>query len=156
MTGTRVASFGPTGARAAALALLAVALSACYVPRETTETIPNDYRLRHPIAIQEGSRKMVVLIGTRRGTLTPTQRAEVMNFARTWRHEATGGVLVEVPADTPNHKAASEALQEVRALLAAAEVPPRAVRVVSYQAGDAGTLAPIKLAYPKIVADAAS
>ena len=32
-----------------------------------------------------------------RGGLTPTQRAEVLAFAQTWRREATGGVVIDRP-----------------------------------------------------------
>ncbi len=41
-------------------------------------TTPPDYRERHPITIKEGARTVEVLVGSRRGGLNPTQRAEVL------------------------------------------------------------------------------
>ena len=67
---------------------------------------PTDYRMRHPITIKEADRTLELFIGSNRGTLTATQRAQVLAFAQTWRHEATGGVYVDLPAGTSNERAA--------------------------------------------------
>ena len=78
-------------------------LAGCYTAREATlESIPNDYRQRHPIVLKEAPRTVELFIGNRRGTLTATQRAEVLAFAQAWRREATGGILIDVPTGTPN------------------------------------------------------
>ena len=47
---------------------LAVALGACtHTSEDVTSSIPFDYRLRHPIAIQEANRTVVILVGHGRG-----------------------------------------------------------------------------------------
>jgi pilus assembly protein CpaD len=138
---------------AVALAGIAVVLGACTHTEETvTASIPNDYRLRHPIAIQEADRSMVVFVGHARGGLSAAQRADVMGLAETWLREATGAIYVDVPIGTPNARTAADALREVRALLTAAGVPPRGLVVRPYHPDDPRQLAAIRLNYPKISA----
>ena len=43
---------------------------------DAVQSIPDDYRLRHPIAVREKVQSLTVFIGAARGTLTPAQRAE--------------------------------------------------------------------------------
>src|ERR1700686_3748221 len=64
---------------------LAVALGACTTAAEVvTASVPEDYRLRHPIAIHEGDRSVVIFVGHGRGGLSASQRADVMGLAQTW------------------------------------------------------------------------
>ena len=143
--------------RAAALSVLAASLAACQTTRDTTASIPAppvDYRLRHPIAIQERDRTMIVLVGNARGGLTPVQRADVTAFAVAWKRETTGGIVVELPAHTPNARAAADTLPEIRSILVAVGVPAEGVRVENYQPSDPGRFAPIKISYPRMQADA--
>jgi pilus assembly protein CpaD len=113
-----------------------------------------DYRLRHPIAIKEGPRTTELLIGTNRGGLTGEQRADVLAFANRWRREATGGVIIELPAGTRNEIAAANAVHEVRAILSAAGVPPQSVDVRPYRPTDPSKLGTVKLNYPTMTAEA--
>ncbi|HML06791.1 MAG TPA: CpaD family pilus assembly protein [Xanthobacteraceae bacterium] len=115
--------------------------------------VPPDYRLRHPITIREADRTLQVFIGSNRSELTPSQRAEVLAFAQTWRREATGGVVVELPAGTSNERASAEAWREIQSILAATGVPPQGIIVRSYHV-TAHTLATIRITYPKIAAQA--
>jgi pilus assembly protein CpaD len=72
--------------------------------------VPTDYRLRHPITISEADHTLEVFIGSDRGEpQRASQRAEVMALAQTWKHEATGGVVVDLPVGTSNERAAAEA-----------------------------------------------
>jgi len=141
---------------AAVLTLTGLALGGCNHARdvEVTQSIPNDYRLRHPITIQEMDRKIDLFVGTARGGLESSQQADVMAFAQTWRHEATGGIVVDVPAGTANARAAADALREVRSIFNAAGVPPRSIVVRPYRPSSAEHLATIKLRYPRIGANA--
>jgi pilus assembly protein CpaD len=140
--------------RLAALAGLSVALSACtYTSTEVvTASVPDDYRQRHPIAIQEADRSVVIFVGNARGGLTDSQRADVIGLARTWVHEGTGAVVADVPVDTPNARAAAASFRDVEALLAAGGVPPGGIRVRHYHPDDPRTFAAIKLSYPRIAA----
>jgi pilus assembly protein CpaD len=115
--------------------------------------IPPDYRMRHPITITEAERTLQVFIGANRSTLTAVQRAEVLAFAQTWKSEATGGVLIDLPTATGNEHASADALHEIQSILAATGVPPNSMLVRTYQAG-ARTLATVRITYPKITAQA--
>src|SRR5437763_11380135 len=117
-------------------------------------TVPSDYRQRHPIVIKDGPRTVELFIGNQRGTLSGAQRADVLAFAHEWRREATGGILIDVPAGTNNEAAAAHALHEVRALLTAAGVPLKAVDVRPHRPSDPQKLATLILHYPRISADA--
>src|SRR6202166_80242 len=133
---------------------LSVALGGCMdTTREvTTARIPDDYRLRHPIAIQEADRSVVILVGHARGGLSADQRADVIGLARIWVSEGTGAIVADLPVDTQNARAAASSFREIRALLTASGVPSRAISLHRYHPDDPRTLATIRLSYPKITA----
>lgn len=139
---------------AAALIGVSVALGACRHNPDVaaTASVPDDYRLRHPIAVQEADHSIVVFVGRGRGGLSASQRADVMGLAQNWLREGTGAISVDVPTDTPNARAAQDSLREIQATFAAAGVPPRAVNVRQYRPEDPRHMAAIRLNYPKISA----
>jgi pilus assembly protein CpaD len=136
------------------LAGLSVALGACtYTGGEVvTASVPEDYRLRHPIAIEEANRSIVIFVGHARGGLSAPQRADVLGLAQVWVREGTGAIVADVPVDTPNARAAASAYGEIRSLLAAGGVPPRGIQLHQYHPDDPRTLATIRLSYPRIAA----
>jgi pilus assembly protein CpaD len=132
---------------------LAVVLGACTHTDDVVQaSIPDDYRQRHPIAIQEANQSVVIFIGHARGGLSASQRADVMGLAQNWHQEATGAISADVPVDTPNARAAADSFREVQALLASAGVPPRGIIVRRYHPDDPRQMAAIRLSYPKISA----
>jgi pilus assembly protein CpaD len=137
-----------------AVAGLSVALGACtYTGVEVvTASVPNDYRLRHPIAIQEANRSIVIFVGHARGGLSASQRADVRGLAQTWLREGTGTIVADVPVDTPNARAAADSFREIRAQLASAGVPSHGITLRHYHPDDPQTLATIRLSYPRIAA----
>jgi pilus assembly protein CpaD len=137
-----------------ALAALSGALSACTYtsPEVVTASVPDDYRLRHPIAIREADRSIVVFVGHGRGGLSAAQRADVAGLAQTWVREGTGVIVIDVPVETPNARAAADSSREIRSLLTAAGVPARGIAVRHYHPNDIRTLATIRLSYPRIAA----
>src|SRR3954451_2520202 len=98
---------------ALALAGLAVMLGACNTTSEiVTQTVPTDYRQRHPIAVQEAKRSIVIFVGKARGGLSAAQHSDVMGIAQDWVREGTGSVVVDVPIDTANSRAAAATYHE--------------------------------------------
>jgi pilus assembly protein CpaD len=138
---------------AGALVGLALALGACtHTDDALTASVPEDYRLRHPIVVQEADRSVVIFVGHARGGLSASQRADVMGLAQTWLAEGTGAITADVPIDTPNAKAAADSFREIQAMLSAAGVPPRGIVVHQYHPEDPRQMAAIRLNYPKISA----
>jgi pilus assembly protein CpaD len=140
---------------AVALAVLSLGMGACtHTGEAQTASIPTDYRLRHPIVVQESNRTINVFVGSTRGGLSASQRADVVALAETWLREATGVIIAEVPVGTPNARAAADASREILAVLAAGGVPARGIRVRNYHPEDPRQFATIRLTYPRIIADA--
>jgi pilus assembly protein CpaD len=131
---------------------LAVVLGACAHHEEVTASIPSDYRLRHPIAIQEADHSIVIFVGHGRGGLSASERSDVVGLAQSWLHEGTGTIVADVPVKTSNAPAAADAFREINALLVAAGVPPRGIAVHRYHPNDPRQMATIRLNYPKISA----
>ena len=103
IAGRRAAKFS---VRSLLIAGFALALGGCNTTaRDTTGSIPDDYRERHPIRIKEGQNTLALLVGSGRGELSPMQRAEVLAFAQNWKREATGGITIDRPVGGGNDRA---------------------------------------------------
>jgi pilus assembly protein CpaD len=137
-----------------ALVGLAAGLGACtYAPEAIiTGGVPDDYRLRHPIAITEAHSSIVVFVGHARSGLSMNQRSDVAGLARNWVREGTGAVVAEVPVDTPNARAAAATYQDIRQVLMVGGVPSRGIVMHHYHPADPQELATIRLSYTKIAA----
>src|ERR1700692_4117959 len=136
---------------AGALVGLAAVLGACtHTDEAVTASVPDDYRLRHPIAIEETNRSVVIFVGHARGGLSASQRTDVMGLAQTWVREGTGAIVADVPVDTPNAPAAASSFREIQAVLAAGGVPPRGITLRHYHSGDPRKFAAISLRCTRI------
>lgn len=145
---------GPTAVRALAAISLAAMLAGCMTHEAAYEPpYPTDFRERHPITLKEGTKTVEVFVGRNRGGLTPSQRADVLSFAQSWRREATGGIVIDVPRGGPTDRAAADSMREIHSILAASGVPGNAVFMRSYRPLD-GALASIKINYSKLMAQA--
>jgi pilus assembly protein CpaD len=132
---------------------LASLLAGCNQTTAQRAPYPTDYRARHPITIKEGEHAVEVFVGRNRGGLTPSQRADVLAFAQEWRHDATSGIIIDVPHGGPADRAAADSLREIHSIFNASGVPQRAVYVRGYQPSSS-SLASIKIHYSKLVANA--
>lgn len=139
---------------ALALTGLSVMLGACNTTGDvvTTQTVPTDYRQRHPIAVQEAKRSIVIFVGKARGGLSAAQHADVMGIAQDWVREGTGAVVVDVPIDTANSRAAAATYHEIRAVLGGGGVPSRAIVQHPYRPEDPALLPTIRLSYSRMTA----
>jgi pilus assembly protein CpaD len=140
--------------RLLAIAGSAAMLAGCVSDQAGMPEYPPDLRQRHPIAIREGVHSAELFIGSRRGELTLNQRADVLAFAHGWRHDAAGGVVIDVPVGTSNEAAAANVLPEVRAILVSMGVPAQSIEVRNYTPNDPRTLATMRLNYSRMVASA--
>jgi pilus assembly protein CpaD len=137
-----------------ALVGLAASLGACTHTGDvaTTASIPDDYHMRHPIAVEEANHSIVVFVGRGRGGLSASQRTDVLGLAQNWVQEATGAITADVPVNTPNARAAADSFREIQALMAAAGVPPRGLVVHNYHPSDPRQMPAIRLSYSKLAA----
>jgi pilus assembly protein CpaD len=145
------------GARAlgAAAILAAAVLAGCTASRPVrVDDYPEDIRQRHPISLREGPQKLELFVGVNRGGLSPAQRADLVAFAQTWRRESTGGILIEIPWGTANARAAVDAVEEVRSILAASGVSPPAIATRRYRPATPIKFATLRLSYPRMIAEA--
>ncbi|MEA2810801.1 MAG: pilus assembly protein CpaD, partial [Rhodospirillaceae bacterium] len=119
------------GARGLLIAGLAAALAGCNTTtaQDTTGGIPRAYRERHPIALKEGNKTLVLFVGAGRGGLSPMQRAEVLAFAQNWKRDATGGVTVDRPVGGANDRAANDTLKEALSIIVQAGVPNNGIGI---------------------------
>ncbi len=136
-----------------ALGGLVITLAGCNQHTAQRDKYPYDFRKRHPITLREGRETVEVFLGRYRGGLTPSQRADVLSFARSWRHDATSGIIVDVPSNTAVSRSASDALRQIYSIFAASGIPRNAVHARDYRVSGT-TLASIKLNYAKMVASA--
>jgi pilus assembly protein CpaD len=139
--------------RAVAALGLAASLGGCYTQHVADQPYPTDYRERHPISLTEGTHTVEVFLGRNRGGLTPSQRADVLAFAQSWRREATGGIIIDIPHGGPTDRAAADSMREVHSIFAASGVPRQAVYVRNYQPSSS-SLPSIKINYSKLIATA--
>jgi len=134
-----------------AIASLAALLGGCY--QQPTAIYPDDYRQRHPISLKEGAHTVEVFLGSNRGGLSPSQRADVLSFAQRWRRDATSGVTIKVPRGRRINRAAAESEREIISILTASGMPRRAIFVRRHPIPST-TLPSIEISYAKLVADA--
>jgi pilus assembly protein CpaD len=142
--------------RAAIVAGYGLLVCGCKTDQQQIAGVPDtpfDYRQRHPITVTEAERTLQIFIGANRSALMPTQRAEVLAFAQTWKNEATGGVFIDLPTATVNEQSAAGALREIQSILTASGVAPKSIMVRTYQAGPR-TFATVRITYPKVTAQA--
>ncbi|HEX3708308.1 MAG TPA: CpaD family pilus assembly protein [Pseudolabrys sp.] len=133
---------------------LAAMLAGCYeTTKEAQNNYPVDYRERHPITLNDGRHTVEVFLGQNRGGLTPSQRADVLSFAQQWKHEATSGIVMDIPKGGPTDRAAADSMREIHSIFAASGVPRRAVYVRDYHPSPS-SLASIKIHYSKLTAQA--
>ena len=114
---------------------------------------PTDYRLRHPITLQEADHTLELFIGSNRGELNPTQRAQVLAFGLGWKREATGGIIVSRPVGSGNQLASADAMREIISILTASGLPSQSIVAQTYPATGAN-LATVRISYPRMHAQA--
>src|SRR5260370_10145265 len=112
---------------AAALVGLSAALGACTHTGDvaTTASVPDDYKMRHPITVTEANHSIVVFVGRGRGGLSASQRTDVAGLAQGWVQEGNRPTTPDRPVRTPHARAAPDSLRGIHALRLPACLAPR-------------------------------
>jgi pilus assembly protein CpaD len=139
--------------KAAALLALVTPLVACASSdRIVTGTVgPQDYRARHPIELAQGWNRLEVFPEAPNGVLDDRTKAQVKEFARSYRLKGSGEIRIALPYNGQSAVEARAALPGLRRALAGggARAP---VNVLAYSAADPTLAAPVRLSYSTIVA----
>jgi pilus assembly protein CpaD len=140
-------------------AALAVAsaglLSACgtvHPDRQTTSSIPDDYRTRHPITVAEVEHALDVPIGTDERGLTSATRDLVRGFAQDYLVTSKSTIRIAIPANSANAAAASALRNQVRKALTDAGVPSTRIVLTSYNSPASNVSAPVRLSFVAVTA----
>jgi len=158
-------SLAPTAARRARLPLallapaaLLLALAACKPvdSQSVTGGVPDDYRVNHPISIEESVDTMDVPVGLNSQHLTSGMRANVQGFGLKFLNSRSALIAIVVPQGSANARVAGWLSSEVQDALIGAGVNPKSIEIRSYKANRSEQTAPIRLAYARIAAKTAA
>ncbi|KAB1070645.1 CpaD family pilus assembly protein [Methylobacterium planeticum] len=143
----------------AAVSVLAALLGACNTSRvATTGSIaPVDYRARHPIVLQDGTRSLDVF-ATGRGHLDPRQAADLDAFLLEFRRYGRGVLVVDLPRGvSPAVGAAVERTAvAIRRMGADSGVSARDMILTGYAVANPALAAPIRLSFQRMEAKVTS
>lgn len=109
---------------------------------------------RHPIMVSQQPAHMTLHVSRGSQGLTPTQRADVIDFTSRYRAGDAGNsrLIISAPSGAPNEVAAMNAVDDIRALLLEGGFPESAVTVEAY-GEDNSNDPPIRLSYMRYVAE---
>jgi pilus assembly protein CpaD len=139
----------------AAMVAVAALLSACGTARpdrQTTSSIPDDYRTRHPITIAEVEHNLDVPIGSNEHGLTPATRDLIKGFAQDYAALSKSTVRIAIPMNAPNSAAANGVRNQVRKTLMDAGVPSIRIVQTNYNSPSADASAPVRLSFIAVTA----
>jgi pilus assembly protein CpaD len=130
---------------------LLFALSGCTstAQRDVVSAVPDDYRVAHPIMIDERLQTMDIPVGIDAG-LSTSARGTVVGFAQRFRTSRSPVMAIVIPDGSPNEINAVRVGHQVHDILVSAGVSPSSLDFRRYSAGGKETGAPIRLAYSKI------
>lgn len=140
--------------RLLALGMVTACAAGCTTPMtngEEQSLAPTD---RYPITVEPQVVTMAVAVDGGLQRLAPGESERVRAFAESWKARGQGMINAATPDGVADHGASMAALDEVRHILHASGVQPRAVNVTSYRAGD-DRRAPITLSFVTLAASTA-
>jgi pilus assembly protein CpaD len=134
--------------------VVALLLAGCAPPAkdDTVGSIPDDYRVTHPIAYAEMLDTMDVPVGLDMVRLPAVMKGNVVGFAQRFIASGSGVLAIVVPSGSPNQRAAVSVGRQIRDQLIAAGVGAREIEFRSYNAGADEVGAPVRLAFNRMTA----
>jgi pilus assembly protein CpaD len=134
-----------------------VVLTGCATDQQgdITASLPDDYRVKHPITIDEKLYTMDIPVGRDTARLNSGTRGNILGFAQRFNSSGSALMAIVAPVGSPNEVVASSMSHQVYDVLVASGIKPGALDFRTYRAGPKETIAPIRLAYSRIAADVA-
>jgi len=132
---------------------LVVALAGCarqVQSYETTGAVPDDYRLNHPIAIEEQVETLDIPVGLYTGRLTGAARSNVVFFAQKFRSSGSRLIAVVAPSGSANQDVAAGIAVEIEDVLAQTGIAPEAIDYRVYRAAADERNAPVRIAFSRV------
>lgn len=112
----------------------------------------NDYRLRHPIMIEEGYENLDLPIGANTRSLSSQFSDRIAQFGHEARVSGSGAVEVLAPSGSANEAAVHALVPQIRKSLQRGGLGKGMIVVRSYSVEDQSANAPIRLAYRRMKA----
>ncbi len=138
---------------------IAAALAGCsgqdVSPVELTGAVPDDYRLNHPIAIEEAVATLDVPVGLYTPQLSDPFKANVAGFAQRFKSSGSATIAVVAPSGSPNQQNAAGVAVQIEDALRQAGVPSSAIDYRVYHAASDERNAPVRVAFSRIQAHTA-
>ena len=136
---------------------LALGLGACTHTRhhevEIVGSIPEDYRLNHPIAIDDSVKAMDIPVSLNAARLTRGVKGNIQGFAQNFLGSGAAVIAIVTPSGSTDEAAAVWTGYQIKDVLIGAGVDPKAVDFRVYRARGEGN-APVRIAYSAISARA--
>lgn len=141
-------------ATAASVLTVAAVLTSCAArpDRVTTSSVPDDYRLRHPITLAEVQHALDVPVGSGEHKLTTSLRDLIRGFAQDYLALSKSTVSVALPSNSANAGATRAVSADVRKALMDAGVKPNRIVLTSYDPTASDVSAPIRLTFVAVTA----
>lgn len=118
----------------------------------STSAVPDDYRSRHPIMLSEVEHTLDVPVASGDRALTVGVQDSIAGFAADYLAASKGTIQVQLPHGSPNSGAANAVRKQIRTVLTTRGVAPNQIIETSYNAGNTGATAPVRLSYVAITA----
>ena len=136
---------------------LALALSACsHVDRqEIVGSVPQDYRLAHPIAIEDSVKTMDIPVSLNSARLSEGFKANIQGFAQGFRRSGAAVIAIVTPSGSADERAATWLSFQIQDTLVASGVSAKQIDFRVYRAGPGERSAPVRIAYSAISAHTA-
>ncbi|WP_279481038.1 CpaD family pilus assembly lipoprotein [Aureimonas sp. SK2] len=137
----------------AGFALATLSLAGCAQrPDGTVNSIPDDYRVRHPIIVGEAVQDLDILVASSETRLTHADVTRVESFATRFRSARASVMRIQVPAGARNGPAAEQVARDMVRVLGRQGVPRSRIIVSPYDTGPSAEALPIRLSFSGISA----
>ncbi|MHA1547950.1 MAG: CpaD family pilus assembly protein [Alphaproteobacteria bacterium] len=136
-------------------AVLVLAGCTAIAPYEVTGEVPADYRMTHPIAIEENLQTIDIPVGLSMAALSGGAKANIAGFAQRFLASGSSIVAVVAPSGSPNETRAAAIAVEIEDVMRRTGVASDKLEYRVYRAGARETNAPVRIAFNNIVAHTA-